>query len=76
MKKIINKITTYEVVIKEIVIDDRYYTIKYDFWIDGVLKTKNGEYNDDHVRGHEKNDFMKVLEDGFAVENVIERDLH
>ena len=75
MKKTINKITTYEVVIKEIEIDGRYFTIKYDFWIDSKLQTKDGEYHDDHAWERDQKGFMKMLENGSAAKDIISREL-
>ena len=74
MKKNPNKITTYEVVVKEIEIDGRYFTIKYDFWVNGVLKTKDGEYNDDHSWEHDVKGFMDILVNGLAAKNVMEQE--
>jgi len=64
--------TNIEVEITNIEVDDFYYTFNYKVTVDGKLKGE-GEYNNDHAWIDDKEGFIGLLEEGYAVGLALEQ---
>lgn len=60
-----------EVIIENIEVDDRYYSFDYTILLDSKEIQKD-KYSNDYCNGDTKEQFKKLLEDGYALELALE----
>lgn len=61
--------TVIEISIKNISVEERYYTIDYEVKVDG--KKRVGSYESSYDNGMSHGEWKECLEDGQAMENII-----
>jgi len=65
------KMTVIEVVIDDIVVDNKYYSFQYVVKVNGIERG-SGEYQNDHAWGDDHKGFIAMLEAGEAVKSAID----
>jgi len=65
------KMTVIEVVIDDIVVDDKYYSFQYKVKVNGIERA-SAEYQNDHAWGTDHKGFIAMLEAGEAVKLALE----
>ncbi len=65
--------TNLRIQIKDIEIDDHYYSFAYRVLIEDRIHTDWETMEDDHSWGNEKKKFKKTLMTGYAVQLVLEQ---